>query len=80
MNEKISKRWDKWSIKNGYSEPAEIPDFQNQDDIEKILKNESLPRRALAAGLMAGLTVVLNVEKEEYFCSGSESIGFKVCF
>ena len=32
----------------------------------------------LAAGLHAGLTVVLNVEKEEYYCSGAESIGWKV--
>ena len=42
------------------------------------MKNETLPRRVIAAGLHAGLTVVLNVEKEEYYCSGAESTGWKV--
>ena len=47
-------------------------------ETEKILENEPLPRRVIAAGLHAGLTVALNVEKDEYYCSGSESVGFKV--
>ena len=64
---------------DGYLERAKVPDFENDDDIEKLLQNEDLPRRALSAGMQAGLTVMLNVEKEEYHCSGSESIGFKVC-
>ena len=63
---------------DGYLERAAVPDFENDEDIEKLLQNEDMPRRALSAGMQAGLTVMLNVEKEEYHCSGSESIGFKV--
>ena len=58
--------------------PGGYPDIHHGDDVEEILKNETLPRRAIAAGLHAGLTVILNVEKEEYYCSGAESIGWKV--
>ena len=58
--------------------PGGYPEIHHGDDVEEILKNETLPRRVIAAGLHAGLTVVLNVEKEEYYCSGAESIGWKV--
>ena len=78
INETIIERWSKWNVKDGYSERAKVPDYDNPEETEKNLQNEPLPRRAIAAGLMAGLTIVLNVEKEEYYCSGSESVGFKV--
>ena len=52
--------------------------IEDLKETEKILENEPLPRRVIAAGLHAGLTVALNVEKDEYYCSGSESVGFKV--
>ena len=74
----MQKRWSKWDIHNGYSEKAGHPTIHHGDDVEEILKNESLPRRVIAAGLHAGLTVILNLEKEEYYCSGAESIGWKV--
>lgn len=37
-----------------------------------------MPRRALAPGLHMGLSVLLDVKEHEYYCSGTESIGFKV--
>ena len=43
-----------------------------------LTENEDLPRRAKGAGQHSGLTIALNVESEEYHCSGSESVGFKV--
>lgn len=39
---------------------------------------EFMPRRALAPGLHMGLSVLLDVQESEYYCTGSESVGFKV--
>ena len=78
IDEELEKRWSKWDIHNGYTEKAGHPIIHHGEDVDEILKNESLPRRVIAAGLHAGLTVILNVEKEEYYCSGAESIGWKV--
>ena len=40
--------------------------------------NESLPRRSIAPGREVGLSLMLNVEESEYYCTGTESVGFKV--
>ena len=37
-----------------------------------------MPRRSIAPGKDVGLSVMLNVEKNEYYCTGTESVGFKV--
>ena len=78
MDEATKKRWSNWNVKDGYLEVARHPLINKGDDAEEILKNETLPRRVITAGLHAGLTIVLNVDKDEYFCSGSESVAFKV--
>ncbi|XP_065345463.1 pickpocket protein 28-like [Cloeon dipterum] len=39
---------------------------------------QALPWRAIGAGKHLGLTVVLDCEKHEYFCSSTASIGFKL--
>jgi len=36
------------------------------------------PLRALSPGLHMGLSILLDVQEDEYFCSGTESVGFKV--
>ena len=36
-----------------------------------------MPRRAVAPGLHMGLTVTLNTQVEESFCTGFQSTGFK---
>ena len=40
--------------------------------------SREMPMRALAPGLHMGLSVMLDVNEEEYYCSGTESVGFKV--
>ena len=37
-----------------------------------------MPRRSIAPGKDIGLSIMLNVEKDEYYCTGTESVGFKV--
>ena len=36
------------------------------------------PRRVMSPGMQMGLTVLLDVQRDEYLCPGAESIGFKV--
>ena len=36
-----------------------------------------MPRRAVAPGLHMGLTVILNTQVEESYCTGFQSTGFK---
>ena len=38
-----------------------------------------MPRRALSPGMHAGLSVIMDVQEREYYCSATESVGFKVC-
>ena len=47
-------------------------------DYDELFANESMPRRSVAPGNDAGLSIMLNVEKAEYYCTGTESVGFKV--
>ena len=42
------------------------------------LADAQKPLRALAPGLHMGLSLLLDLQEEEYYCSGTESIGFKV--
>ena len=37
-----------------------------------------MPRRALSPGMHAGLSVIMDVQEREYYCSATESVGFKV--
>ena len=36
-----------------------------------------MPRRAISPGLHMGLSITLNTQVEETFCTGSSSVGFK---
>lgn len=36
------------------------------------------PRKVMSPGIQMGLTVLLDVQQDEYLCPGAESIGFKV--
>ena len=47
-------------------------------DYDELFANESMPRRSVAPGNDAGLSIMLNVEIDEYYCTGTESVGFKV--
>ena len=37
-----------------------------------------MPRRARSPGMHAGLSVIMDVQQREYYCSATESVGFKV--
>ena len=45
---------------------------------DKAPQSEELPLRGLSPGRSMGLSVMLNVKENEYYCSGTESVGFKV--
>ncbi len=71
VSEDEKARWSGWSPEEGYDSPAQI-------HAKEDLTNEKLPRRSTAPGLHMGLTMLLNVQKNDYYCSGTESVGFKV--
>jgi hypothetical protein len=60
-----------------FSFPQDV-EVKGKDDSHDATKNEELPRRSIAPGLSMGLSVMLNLNEEEYYCTGTESIGFKV--
>ena len=70
-------RWNDWDPEHGYHSELKYEEVPHDKTIDEYLKHEKLPRRSIAPGLHAGLTIVLNAEKEEYYCSGTESVGFK---
>jgi hypothetical protein len=77
----LLKRWESWAPQHGYSaEPLPTPEAKTGSGhtLEDLLAQETLPRRSVAPGLHMGLSVVLNVEKDEYYCSGTESVGILV--
>ncbi len=45
---------------------------------EVISNSTPLPLRAIAPGLHMGISVLMDVHKDDYYCSGTESVGFKV--
>ena len=47
------------------------------DSTSEDFSNEELPLRGIAPGKSMGISVMLNVKEEEYYCSGTESVGFK---
>ena len=68
-SEEVEELWEGWDPDSGYSYK-----YQYEPEVEK------LPRRTSAAGLHQGLSLLLTVERDEYYCSDSESVGFKVSF
>ncbi len=52
--------------------------YDNLPEPEALHDIKDMPLRALSPGLHMGLSVVLDVQEHEYYCTGHESIGFKV--
>ncbi|XP_053949284.1 pickpocket protein 28-like [Anastrepha ludens] len=52
-----------WSTENGF--PADLP-------------KKFIPMKALGIGEGQGLSLILDVERDEYYCSSSNGIGFKI--
>lgn len=53
-------------------------DWTPEEGYEENLPKRFYPRVSGGVGRNMGLTVILNVSSDEYFCSKSSSIGFKV--
>ena len=66
------KRWQFWDMQDGYK----YAHGEHDDGHGKA--GEELPRRGIAPGLHMGLSVLMDVQEEEYYCPGTESVGFKV--
>ncbi len=64
-------RWANWTMQDGYKQPP---------NLDSLHSTREMPLRAIAPGLHMGLSVLLDVQEEEYYCSGTESVGFKVSF
>ena len=69
VDEEEEARWENWDMQKGYSK---------EPDPATIHDTRELPLRAMAPGLHMGLSVVLDVKEDDYYCSGTESVGFKV--
>ncbi|XP_054087732.1 pickpocket protein 28-like [Zeugodacus cucurbitae] len=52
-----------WSLEKGYQEP--LPKYYS-------------PMRSIGFGQTLGLNIILNVERDEYYCASGKSAGFKV--
>ena len=88
-NETLDKMWHNWDLENGYRTSIYAAEVQNYgtsshrrrratvDATAKDWSDEELPRRGIAPGKSMGLSVMLNVKEDEYYCSGTESVGFK---
>ena len=64
-------------MQTGYSvSPEEFHSFNNHNYAVDV--GEDMPRRALGPGLHMGLSVMLDMQEEEYYCTGSQSVGIKV--
>jgi hypothetical protein len=65
--------WSKWDLeKNGLLINAKPGD-------EEYKTEQKFPRRQNRAGKSSGLSVLLNPDLHEYFCTSSDSHGFQVC-
>ncbi|XP_012159624.2 pickpocket protein 28-like [Ceratitis capitata] len=53
-------------------------DWSSEAGYPAILPEKFIPMKSLGAGESVGLSFVLDVESEEYYCSTSDSIGFKI--
>jgi amiloride-sensitive sodium channel len=58
--------------------PTPTADWTPDNGYPSNATADSLPRRAFGAGAHLGLTLFLNVEADEFYCSPAAGVGFKV--
>ena len=93
VDEKKVMQWQDWDVQDGYTFsvygekllwcliwlditfPSHI--FVSETP-PKEFEGYYMPRRALSPGMHAGLSVIMDVQEREYYCSATESVGFKV--
>ena len=89
-NKTLTERWSYWDLEHGFLNalqppPIPSPDHRRRrraaaatDALEdRAPLGDELPLRALSPGRSMGLSVMLNVKEDEYYCSGTESVGLK---
>lgn len=59
------RQWEKWNLETEGVLLSNTPD-------------QEFPRRQMKAGRTNGLSFLLNVNLKEYFCTSSDSVGFRV--
>ena len=75
------ERWLEWKPEKGYFKKEDIAnEIPNITADDGAFKYEKLPRRSVAPGVLAGLTLLLNVDKEEYYCSGTTGFRARITF
>ena len=60
---KENKNWLSWNPESGYAYPYNLKD---------------LPRRSISPGLFSGLSVTLNLNRTQHFCTSTSAIGLRV--
>ena len=76
QNDTLMRRWINWDLESGYHNSTTNRRRRGAESA-KSFSNEELPLRGIAPGKSMGLNVMLNVKEDEYYCSGTESVGFK---
>lgn len=60
--------------------PSQSIDWNAEKGYDANMPADVLPWRPYGAGLYYGLTLVLDVDMDEYYCSSTAGAGFKVRF
>jgi len=58
--------------------PSSSVDWNAEKGYDASMPADVIPWRPYGSGLFYGLTLVLDVEESEYYCSSTAGIGFKV--
>ena len=58
--------------------PNNVADWNPEDGYPKGTATGTLPWRPRGAGAHLGLTLLLDADIDDYYCSSTASIGFKV--
>ena len=89
-NATLEKKWQNWDLETGYHQTIYDVEVNSnkissrrrratsESEPDTDFSNEELPLRGLAPGKSMGLSVMLNAKEDEYFCSATESVGFKI--
>lgn len=66
-----------WSDLN-ITYPFPTIDWKPESGYDENVQPEAQPWRSYGAGQFYGLTIVLDTQTDEYYCSSTASVGFKV--
>ncbi|XP_060517750.1 pickpocket protein 28-like [Cylas formicarius] len=76
--EKIFRNWKDIGILN-QTYPSNVYDWNPESGFQHATEDENIvPKRPLGAGAHLGLSVILDAQIDNYYCSSTSSTGFKV--